>query len=121
MGYLTPVYNINHLRSAEAGLSIRISPDPGQRAADGSWPVVMTVQNTTGEPVTLTRLLLAGVDRSAGIRAVFGGNHMPAHASAAARMKLSGYTPPLNLVVELDGEEDDGRPVTGQAAILLQR
>jgi hypothetical protein len=120
MGYLTPLFNINRMREPYRGIRLTVASNamPGQVAGD--WPITLTVTETGGVPVTLTKLIIGGVDRSGNIMAAFGGNHLPANAATSTHLNLRGYSTPANVAFEVNGEEDNGRPVKAAATIELK-
>jgi uncharacterized protein (TIGR03437 family) len=93
---------------ASANLSLSFAPNPVSKGSDGKWSYTLTVQETGGVGVTLTKLTVGGKDYSASLTSFFGSNRLAAKAGVAVGIASSGYTPPFDLVWQITGNDDNG-------------
>lgn len=92
-----------------AHLDISFSPDPVPRAGDGKWHFTVIARETKGVGVTLTGLLINGVDYTNSIQDWFGTTHIVGNSGIKADLVLStSATPPFTSTFVFKGNDDNG-------------
>jgi uncharacterized protein (TIGR03437 family) len=93
---------------ASANLSLSFQPNPVSKGSDGKWSYNLTVAETGGVGVALTKLTIGGKDYSASLASFFGSNRLAADAGVVVGIVSSGLTPPFDLVWQITGNDDNG-------------
>ncbi len=91
-----------------ANLSLNFVPNPVSKGTDGKWSYNLTVTETGGVGVTLTKLTIGGQDYSASLASFFGSTRLAARAGVVVGIASSGFTPPFDLVWQITGNDDNG-------------
>jgi hypothetical protein len=93
--------------SGTGNLSVTFSPNPVPKASNGTWTYSVTLKETAGVGVTLTKMVIGGVDNTALIAPLFGTNQVPANGSLTTTISLSG-TAPASEVWQFTGNDAAG-------------
>jgi len=96
-----------HVSTGAGNLSVTFSPNPVPKASNGAWTCSITLRETGGVGVTLTKMVIAGTDSTALIAPLFGSNHVAANGSLTATISLTGVAPPSE-VWQFTGNDDAG-------------
>ena len=94
--------------SATGNLSLTFSPNPVSRGSDGNWTFTLTVRETGGVGVTLTKLLVGGQDYTSLISSFLGTNRVAANQTISTSVAGTGYTAPVSVVWQVTGNDDSG-------------
>lgn len=93
---------------ATGNLAISFSPNPVPKGSDGKWTVAVTVKETGGVGVTVTKLTIAGTDYTSSIATYLGSARIAANGSGTSDIFFTGATPPFDVVWVITGNDDAG-------------
>jgi hypothetical protein len=107
----SPSVNLNVVGQpapATGNLTLTFSPNPVSQGTDGKWTYTLTLRETAGVGVTLTKMIIGGNDDSSSIASFFNGTHVGANGALASGIITSNLTPPVDRVFQFTGDDDAG-------------
>ena len=122
-GAVSPAVNLNVVQrsAATANLALSLNPNPVPRGSDGKWTTSLTVRETGGVGVTVTKILIGGEDFTLLLGSLLGTNRLEANSSFTTSFAFTGYTPPADVVWQLTGNDDTGHnSLTWTSTVRLQ-
>ena len=119
----SPSVNLNvagQPASATGHLALTFLPNPATQGSDGKWTYSLTLYETAGVGVTITKLTIGGIDSTFAIAAIFGSTRVGPMEVVLANLSAIGYTPPVDLVYQFTGNDDAGHTgLTWTGAVRL--
>lgn len=109
------------LGTSQAVLQLTSTPNPVRQdtsaAANCQWSQELTLRETSGVPVTLTRFVAGGFDLSSKISQYFATTALSANGSLNTPLCWQTVAAPTTLNFELDGTDSHGNAVSAQASV----
>jgi uncharacterized protein (TIGR03437 family) len=109
------------LGTPQAVLQLTSTPNPVRQdtsaAANCQWSQELTLRETSGVPVTLTRFVAGGFDLSSKISQYFATTALSANGSLNTPLCWQTVAAPTTLNFELDGTDSHGNAVSAQASV----
>jgi uncharacterized protein (TIGR03437 family) len=116
-GGSSPSLNLSTGNGLAGNLTVSFSPNPVTTGSDGNWHYTITLQETGGVGVTLTKLT-ASSDLTAVIQQAFGSTHIGPNGTVKANFMSSGQ--PGDRVWVVGGTDDRGRAGSWSGTVHLQ-
>jgi hypothetical protein len=95
-------------RAAAGNIAISFSSNPVSRSTDGSWYYSVTLRETNGVGINLTKMVVGGQDYSYQISNWFGSSYLAPYGELKVNIKSSGGTPPISLLWQFTGNDKNG-------------